>query len=82
MCLLSAHRWEIGRGLRHPATQPGLRCATFACRQEGPTPTGVSLTFHRAQDHASGGGRTPHVSPRVASGPQFSPLTKEIQAAA
>jgi hypothetical protein len=28
------------------------------------------------------GGRTPPVSPRVVSGPQFSPLTKEIQAAA
>jgi hypothetical protein len=30
------------------------RCATFVCRQEGPTPTGVTLTFHRAQSHASG----------------------------
>jgi len=28
------------------------------------------------------GGRTPHVSPRVAAGPQFSPLTNKIPAAA
>jgi hypothetical protein len=40
----------IGRGLRPPATQPVVRCATFVCRQEGPTPKGgrCSLFIERA----------------------------------
>jgi hypothetical protein len=70
----------LGRRLRPPATQPVLRCATFVCRQEGPASTGVALTFTVALP-GERGGRTPHVSPHVVSGPQFSPLTKEIQAA-
>ena len=59
-----------------------MRHATFVCRQEGPTPAGITLTFSRGARPCERGGRTPHVSLRVASGPQLSPPTKEIQAAA
>jgi hypothetical protein len=32
-------------GAAAPRDPARLRCATFVCRQEGPTPTGVTLTF-------------------------------------